>query len=1131
MPTPALATTRTPVPVPQPAATPARRVGTSTVEPRIATAGPPVVRLRRMTTPVPRSVIPRADTSRPSRTSPVAQPANSVMSAQPSTGRTEQRPPGMGSSTFDALQVVNDRARQNSGASSTFLGRIAAAPRSPVQAEALTQAQLINDDCARSEAQVSRIAAARRQQISTYFSGARQGLSDFFTRSVTTIQTFIAGKQAEIIGAVTRALAWVRTAITNTLQAAQTIAGQIRARINQMLENISTSMQSRVEGIAGQITGLIDSIPLPDIPGIGRIRAAAVSLLNRAAGIVNGAFSRLVDFVGWAFNTGMDLLDSILSTITGLVDTALSLASSAILSVLQMIGQALNQAVALIGATLRSALLAVIIPILNSVESLIAKLIGSAEQSALGLLRRNRNEYLSSLVEAVTPGAAPQGSQAASTESQIAVLRRLGRDAAQNSQMIVQVFDALTSGNLASIIRTLASAAARTVVGIAALLAQMIRAIVTAVTQALQILTQVAQTIGNFLRELIQSFIAWVGNLVEYVRSLVQRGADQLIRFAQNGLSRIGSFIRRFVQNLILGRGLSDSLTDALGEFNLTQTFSPTPVSFLGPAPAFVGAPPAFLIVIIAGVVYITILGLSFTLPLWAAIVIAVLLVLLLLLLLYLLYRWLTKPKPPKKRVIRVDPSVLELGVGGRDINSVATIAPGTPPSPPLTWTINPGGTSPAGVSVIGSSQTVKVHASHPPHGTVVGGTPITVRAALTANPADFADSAPVMMVQVVSANYAAVPPLVLVPSFVPGTPPPNSAEPNRDGISGNTAVVNAVTAPAGRPVTITFRRSLGASVSGTVITPGSDTGDIGLRITDTATDARLDETQPSTSGPAALMADVTVNAVPLRVSALTHLGPRGPYGVANLVSFAPSDSLHLPMTRIVGELITDGGDQFNLPQPNLRRAGGFNNSFHLRLAVPANRWADELTTPPLVPNVADNLPAIDVNRFVGPGVPQLPRSVIYRQRFQYSSWQGAGTVISQTLDDGRHIRSLIGSPPARFQFKTEQIFSMAAPPHVESYRGRGPDLIELSNMRATPNPVPAGTANATVTVNVTPTGRTINWSVDVAGVTVTPNVTTGPNPMAVTVTRPAGFTGSVIVTATDSVFAARTNRLRIIFR
>ena len=66
---------------------------------------------------------------------------------------------------------------------------------------------MINNDCVQSESQVSQIAAARRQQVNTYFSGARQGLSQFFIGSVIAVQTFIAGKQAEIIAAVARALA------------------------------------------------------------------------------------------------------------------------------------------------------------------------------------------------------------------------------------------------------------------------------------------------------------------------------------------------------------------------------------------------------------------------------------------------------------------------------------------------------------------------------------------------------------------------------------------------------------------------------------------------------------------------------------------------------------------------------------------------------------------------------------------------------------------------------------------------------------------------------------------------------------------------------------------------------------
>jgi hypothetical protein len=94
---------------------------------------------------------------------------------------------------------------------------------------------------------------------------------------------------------------------------------------------------------------------------------------------------------------------------------------------------------------------------------------------------------------------------------------------------------------------------------------------------------------------------------------------------------------------------------------------------------------------------------------------------------------------------------------------------------------------------------------------------------------------------------------------------------------------------------------------------------------------------------------------------------------------------------------------------------------------------------------------------------------------------------------------------------------------------------VRLRNLAAAPSPVPPGTLAANVTINADPGGRTLNWRVDgaaaAAGVTVAP-VATGPgNAMNVTVTRPAGFTGRVSVTAADSVLAARTATVRVQFR
>jgi hypothetical protein len=478
-------------------------------------------------------------------------------------------------------------------------------------------------------------------------------------------------------------------------------------------------------------------------------------------------------------------------------------------------------------------------------------------------------------------------------------------------------------------------------------------------------------------------------------------------------------------------------------------------------------------------------------------------------------------PAPPRYRqaaplVTNVVTSAADLGVGGPQITATATVAGRTP----LTWTVNPGGAVPAGVSIVGSGRRVSVRAAQPGAGVVVGGTPIVLRAAVTATPGDFFDSPAVTLVQVVSTTHTAAPPLAGVPSLGPGVPPPNTAEPNRDGIAGNTVTVNTVTAPVGRPVTVAFRRSLGATVAGTTITPGSLTGDIGLRITDTATQARLDETQPAAAGPAALMADLTVNAVPTRVSALAGAGPLGPYGVLNAITFASSDALHPPLTRIVGELITGVRDDFNLAPAN----GAFNPAFNLNLAVPANAWNDQLVTLAGLLNVADGRPAIDINRFAGPGVPGLPRQLIYRQGFQYASWQGAGAVVSRTFADGQHIRSLVGTPAAP-QFRTEHRFGgVAAPPRNEPYVGN--PLITLTGVVATPTAAGAtalaadGVATANLAVASTVPGRSINWTVLSGDIAITAG---NPALLPATATLTAGVrTGTFRVRAADSIFPNR---------
>jgi hypothetical protein len=370
-------------------------------------------------------------------------------------------------------------------------------------------------------------------------------------------------------------------------------------------------------------------------------------------------------------------------------------------------------------------------------------------------------------------------------------------------------------------------------------------------------------------------------------------------------------------------------------------------------------------------------------------------------------------------------------------------------------------------------------------------------------------------------------------------------------------------------------------------------------------------------------MSTLVVNAVPTRVSSVTFTGRHaaGPYSAVNRIRFTPSDTRHPPLDRVVGELITHVRDDFNIPPPN----GAFNPVFDPTLAVPASFWSDQLVTPAGILHAVDGLPAIDVNRFVGPGVPALPRTLIYRQQMVWAAWR-AGNIASLPIADGQHLRTLV-KRFIGFGFTTHHTFAGVAPstPGAEAYAG--PPLIELDRLVVTPRApgatalaadgastgdalvrttvagrpvgwtvlsgdisVPAGNpsvppgpatvqagaligsfglraadstypnrqfdgavnvqavrlhsmsstfafrATSTVKVLADPGGRVVNWSLDAAavaaGVTVAPAIT-GPGAarMTVTVTRPAGFTGTVVVTAVDSVVPAATASTPVKFR
>ncbi|MDD4888109.1 MAG: hypothetical protein PHO64_14545, partial [Thiomonas sp.] len=84
------------------------------------------------------------------------------------------------------------------------LGRIASAPPSAPQAQALLQAQRILADCARNEARVSHLAVARQQALHLHLAGRRALLFGLFAHSVASVRAAVLNRKFRLMDATAR---------------------------------------------------------------------------------------------------------------------------------------------------------------------------------------------------------------------------------------------------------------------------------------------------------------------------------------------------------------------------------------------------------------------------------------------------------------------------------------------------------------------------------------------------------------------------------------------------------------------------------------------------------------------------------------------------------------------------------------------------------------------------------------------------------------------------------------------------------------------------------------------------------------------------------------------------------------
>ena len=527
--------------------------------------------------------------------------------------------------------------------------RMAAAPDSEHKTFVLAQAGLVRADCDSSAGLVQALAAARRAEVSGRFAGARAGLSGFIESRIEAVQGFVADKQARIGAVIANALATVSGAVSGALTTVQNMAAAVQASISGLVQRAVGSVQSAIAGIVGRIGNLINSLPLPDLPGVAQARRLASGLLNRAVASVNAALGRVLGMIQGALAIGMGLLSRALASVQALITLVLTRISAALNRITAAVFSLFNRILSRVVGTLRRILYGTILPILARAERRVLHAITEQAQRALARIRANCRQQLTALAEALSGAAEPNG-QAETTGSERewrASVTQITQTARDNNAAIIQSFLDKTGGFLALLLTTLQSVATQIMAAVTARIARFITAAVDYAAKVVQTLRGMVAAVTQFIANTITRAIALFARVVNYVRDLVERPVQRLIEFAESVLSRIRGAIGRLVRRVVSGEVPGFDLGELIGRFRLPPLSN-------NPTIAFAGPPSGFVIVIIQGVVYIVAFGFAFSLTVAEFIVLIIVIVVILiviLILLYLLYRWLTRPRPiPKPR-------------------------------------------------------------------------------------------------------------------------------------------------------------------------------------------------------------------------------------------------------------------------------------------------------------------------------------------------------------------------------------------------------------------------------------------------------------------------------------------------
>ena len=434
---------------------------------------------------------------------------------------------------------------------------------------ALLQTAHFNLDALKSQLRVEQIAALRIAGIHRYVNNIRNSVRNFFVLRVSSIMARILEKQARLMLIITQFIGRLTTTANMITQQGMAMAAGIQARISLAILAASNFISNLLLGIRNEILNLVNSIPLPDLPGVDFLRTGLLAVVNLASNAIMGAISRVTGLLQNALSGALSAVGLILTTVNNYVSRILNLVLSAIMRIQQsfiaIVNRLGNRVINMINGLLNT----YIFPTLLRGENFLIRQVNLIKRSAQQKIQANQRQHLSIIAHALAPGKAQRSNRKTPPVSPLQkalYLKEVTDILINRNHEIVNTFEENTS----SIVAILLSRVQLIIQRIQAALQRAIDEFITSITN---LVNSIIDAIVSFVQSAIAAFTGLLASIAAHFMHLM----ESVMTLLSNTRTRISGLFADLTENI--GRALHNSVSSFVG------SGSPGPVvGFAGPA-------------------------------------------------------------------------------------------------------------------------------------------------------------------------------------------------------------------------------------------------------------------------------------------------------------------------------------------------------------------------------------------------------------------------------------------------------------------------------------------------------------------------------------------------------------------